>query len=135
VLTLSVDQHRIFAGAIADWIGILWAVGVAAILTAFAAFFVMIFYEEVDPNKDIYNLDGTVAAKTRAIDEPLPERMEYVATPAMPAQMMMPMPQPMMGPVGGSPMVMDYGQIVEYHPAIASYPPQQVAASGFGVGY
>lgn len=123
----------LITGAIADWIGILWAVGVAAILTAFAALFVFIFYEEVDPNKDIYNLDGTVAAKTRAIDEPLPDRMEYVATPAMPAQMM-PMPQPMMGPVGGSPMMMDYGQIAGY-PAIASYPPQQVAASGFGVGY
>jgi hypothetical protein len=60
--------------------------------------------------------------------------MEYVTAPAMPAQMMMPMPPTMMGPVGGSPMMMDYGPMAGY-PAMATYPPQQVSASGFGVGY
>lgn len=42
-------------GAIADWIGIPWSVGVAAILTALAALIMALVYVEINPEDDIYS--------------------------------------------------------------------------------
>eukprot|EP00283_Hemiselmis_rufescens_P002735 CAMPEP_0173418318 /NCGR_PEP_ID=MMETSP1357-20121228/506_1 /TAXON_ID=77926 /ORGANISM="Hemiselmis rufescens, Strain PCC563" /LENGTH=577 /DNA_ID=CAMNT_0014380797 /DNA_START=38 /DNA_END=1771 /DNA_ORIENTATION=- len=65
----------LITGAVADWIGILWSVGVAAMLTALSALLIAIFYVEVRPEDDIYHnrelsssSSDDAPLKTRAMD-------------------------------------------------------------------
>lgn len=70
-------------GAVADWIGIPWSIGVTAILTALAGVLVALFYKEVDGDDMSCNASETVP------NAQLSEKPVAVATAA--PMMMMPM--------------------------------------------
>jgi MFS family permease len=71
-------------GAVADWIGIPWAIGVTAILTAIAATLVALFYVEVDGDELSSNGSSVPTAKDLEVPQ-----MQQTAVPTM---QMAPMP-------------------------------------------
>jgi len=116
-------------GAVADWIGIPWSIGVTAILTALAATLVALFYQEVDG--DLKSSNGAE------------KQVEMSAAPQqMPVMQMMPManygyPPQMQQPMQSMPMPMPQQQTFQQpggFPAMAPqgamyFPGQQVGTA------
>lgn len=119
-------------GAVADWIGILWSIGVSAFLTALSVVLIWAFYKEVEPDDNIYNL-----APHKAIDQPAASTREIqMGAMPMPAQMTVTPAQMNVGqPFAMSPPMMPGampGAFGSYPSMGAQFPTTMAYASGFG---